>query len=170
MQFPGTPVELGVRGEAAGQPPGEVARPERVQLIAELVGQRPGLHRGQVAPGVADDVGVGGEVHIGVHRPGRPSLTQGLGQLPGAHPAVAVPLRLSVPQPHAVHHPRAQEPVPLPEPVTGILQAQRVGPVAQIASGQPGRHAARHRQVERGDLILNRGKRALQEAALIGHG
>ena len=136
-------VELGVGGEPARQRAGKVARAEDVQLTGQLIGQRAGFHGGQVAAGVGDDVGVGGEIHVGVDRPARPFLVHRLGQRLGADPAVAVPLGLAVAQPHPVHHARAQEPVAFPEPVTGVVQAQRVRPVAQVAAVQPGQAGCR---------------------------
>ena len=69
-------VELGVRGEAAGQRAAEVARADGVQLVGQLIGQRAGLDGGERAPGVGDDVGVGGEVHVLVHRAARPLLAE----------------------------------------------------------------------------------------------
>ena len=96
MQLTRRVVELGVGGEPARQRAGKVARAERVQLAGQLIGQRAGLDGGQVAAGVGDDVGVGGEVHVVVDRPGRPFIAQGLGQLAGADPAVAVPLGLAI--------------------------------------------------------------------------
>ncbi len=162
-------VELGVGGETAGQRAGKVARADGVQLTGQLIGQRTGLHGGQIAPGVRDDVGIGGEVHVVVDRPGRPFLVHRLGQQLGADPAVAVPLGFAAAQPYPVYHARTQEPVPLAEPVTGVVQAQRVGPVAQVEPVQLGRQAAGDGQVERGDLILYRGERAMEEAVGVGH-
>ena len=107
VQLAGGVVELGVRGEAAGQGPAEVARADGVQLIGQLVRQRPGLDGGQGAPAVGDDVGVGGEVHVLVHRAARPLVVVLRGDGLGADPPVAVPLGLAVAQPHAVHHARA---------------------------------------------------------------
>ena len=169
VQFARPAVGLGVRGEATGQRARKVARAEGVQLTGQLIRQRAGLDGGQVAPGVGDDVRVVGEVHVVVDRPGGPFLVHRLGELPGADPAVAVPLGLPVAQPHPVHHARAQEPVPLPESVTRVFQAQRVRPVAQVTAVQRGRHGAGDRQVERGDLLFDRGERAVQEAIRVRH-
>jgi hypothetical protein len=96
VRFAGCVIELGVGREAAGQGAGKVARANRVQVAGQLIGQRAGLHGGQVPPGVGDDVGVGGEVRVVVDRPGGPFLVHRLGQQLGADPAVAVPLGLAV--------------------------------------------------------------------------
>ena len=56
-----------------------------------------------------------------------------------------------------------------PEPVIRVVQAQRVGPVAQVAAVQLDRQAAGDRQIERGDLLLNRGEWALQESIRVRH-
>jgi DNA-binding CsgD family transcriptional regulator len=164
VQFPGTRVELGVRGVAAGQGTAEVAGTRGAELGGQLVRQRAGFHGGQGAPGMPDDVGVGTEVGAVVHRPGRPFLAEGLGHLLGADPAVAVPLGPAVPQPDAVHHARAHEPV-----VAGIFQAQRVRPVAQVAAAEPGGHPAGDRQVEGGDFLGDRGERAIEKSVGLWH-
>jgi DNA-binding CsgD family transcriptional regulator len=160
VQFPGARVELGVRGEPARQGAAEVARAGGAERGGQLVGQRAGLHGGQGAPAMPQDVGVGGEVSAVVDRPGRPFLAEGLGDLLGADPAVAVPLRPPVPQPDAVHHARAHEPV-----VARVVKSQRVRSVAQVAAAEPGGHPSGDRQVEGGDLLGDRGERTLQEAA-----
>ena len=83
----------------------------------------------------------------------------------GADPPVAVPLGPTVAQPHPVHHARAQEPV-----VVGVVQAQRVRPVAQVTAVQPGGHLTGDRQIERRDLLLYRGEGPCQETAVSRRG
>ena len=163
VQFAGAPVQLGVRGVAARQFPAEVARPDGLQLVGELVGQRARLHGGQHAPGVPDDVRVGGEVRVVVDRAARPFLAQRRRHRPGPDPPVAVPLGPAVAQPHAVHHAGAQEPVVLAPAGTRVLQAHRVRPVTQVAAVQLPRQGPGDGQVERGDLLLDRRERASQE-------
>jgi hypothetical protein len=53
----------------------------------------------------------------------------------GADEAVAVPLGPAVAQPHPVHHALARA----PDVDDGVFEAQRVGPVAQVAAVQLGR-------------------------------
>ena len=64
VQLAGLRVALGVGGVAAGQRAVEVARPDRVELVGELVRAGAGLDDGEGAAGVADHVGVAGEVHV----------------------------------------------------------------------------------------------------------
>src|SRR3712207_7778712 len=61
VQVAGPPVELGVRRVAARQGAAEVARPDRLQLVGQLVGQRTGLHGGEGPSTVRQDVRVGRE-------------------------------------------------------------------------------------------------------------
>ena len=109
-------------------------------------------------------MGVGGEVHVLVHRAARPLFVVLRGDGLGADPPVAVPLGPAIPQPHPVHHARAQEPV-----IVGVVQAQRVRPVAQVPAGQLGGQAAGDRQVVGGDLLLYRGERPFEEAIVLRH-
>ena len=169
MQFGGAPVQFGVRRVAARQFPFEVARPDRLQLVGELVRQRAGLHGGQHAPGVPDDVRIGGEVRVVMDRAARPFLAQRRRHLTGPDPAVAVPLGPAVAQPHAVHHAGAEEPVGLTPAGPRVLQAHRVGPVAQVAAVQFPWQGPGDGQAERGDLLLDRRERASQERVLLGH-
>ncbi len=149
VQFTGPRVELGVRGESAGQRAAEIARSPGFQFAGQLIWQRAGLHGGQRPSRVPDDVGVGREVGAGVDRALRPGLAERLGHSPGADPPVAVPLGPAVAQPDSVHHPRAYEPV-----VAGVVQSQRVRPVTQVTAVELGGDAAGDRQVKRGDLAL----------------
>ena len=68
MELTGGGIALGVGGVPARQGAVEVARADGVELVGELVGAEPALDDGERPPGVADDVGVGGEVEAGVHR------------------------------------------------------------------------------------------------------
>ena len=169
MQFPGAPVQLGVRGVAAREFPVEVVRPHGLQLVGELVGERAGLHGGQYAPGVPDDVRVGGEVRVVVHGAAGPFLAQRARDLPGPDPAVAVPLGPAVAQPDTVHHAGAEEPVTVTPAGARVFQSHRVGPVAQVAAVQFRRQGTGHRKVERGDLLPDRRERAFEEWVLFGH-
>ena len=137
VQFTGSAIGLGVRGEASGQRAAEVVRSERVQFIGELVRQRACLRGGQGPPGMTDDVHVGREVRALVHRAGRPRLVHRRGQPPGAHPAVPVPLGPSVAQPDPVDHTRPEEPV-----IVRVVLAERIRSVAQVTAVQLGWHAA----------------------------
>jgi hypothetical protein len=152
VQVAGVRVALGVGGHGGGQPAVEVARPDRLQLRRDLVRETV-LDQREQLPAVLDDVGVGddgGAVEaLGAEE--RAAL-----QRAGADPAVAVPLRAALPQPHPVDHPVAQEPVPR------ILPGSGVGPVAEVAPGQLGRQGAVHRQVHRADLVRDRGQVAGQ--------
>lgn len=100
-----------------------------------------------------------------MNRAARPGLAQGLRDRLGTDPAIAVPLGLAVPQSHAVDHARAQEPV-----VVRVVQAQRIGAVAQVAPAEFGGQAAGDRQVECGGLCADRREGALEEAIRVGHG
>src|SRR5580693_273393 len=54
-------------------------------------------------------------------------------------------------------------------PVVGVVQGERVWPVAQITARQPGRQSASDRQVERGDLLGHRGEGPFEEAVVSRH-
>ena len=58
VEVAGARVALGVRGVPTGQRAAEVARPDRLELVGQLVGQRTGLDDGERAARMADDVGV----------------------------------------------------------------------------------------------------------------
>ena len=133
MQLTGVRVALGVRGVAAGQRAVEVARPDRVELVGQLVvgdaalDQRERLaRRGRSrwcwrrSREIAD---VPGSAR------GSPSARGGVR---AAHPAVAVPLGLAVAEPHAVHHAVADEPVV----ELGVDLADRVRAVAKVSPVQ----------------------------------
>ena len=138
VQVAGAPVQLRVRGVPAGERAAEVAGTHGVQVLGQLVRQWAGLDGGQQPPGVGEDVRVGGEVHPGVHGTAGPRLAQRLGDLGGAHPPVAVPLGPAVAQSDPVHHAGPQEPV-----LQGFVEAQRIGPVAQVAAAELGWAAGR---------------------------
>jgi len=164
VQLTGSVIGLGVGGEAAGQGAAEIARAERLQLTGKLVRERPGLYGGQGSPGMADDVRVGREVHALMDRASGPCLAHRFGQPLGADPAVPVPLGPAVAQPDAVHHAGAEEPV-----VSGVIQAEGIGAVAQVASVELDRQPSRHRQVEGGDLLGHGREGAVEEAAASVH-
>ncbi|NYD49762.1 hypothetical protein BJY14_005745 [Actinomadura luteofluorescens] len=134
QQVAGDRVLLRMRGHGAGEAPAEVAGADRLQLGRHLVGES-GLHQRPDPARVRDDVGVGlhraaveGEVVADERR----LVEVGV----GPHPPVAVPLGAAVPQPDAVDHSVAGEPVP------ARLAGLGVRSVAQVAAGQfGGQHA-----------------------------
>jgi hypothetical protein len=136
---------------------GHGAAAQAGELLVERIGCRTALLEGEHAALPADDVGVVGEV-VGGCLP-RVGLTELGGHPRGPHPAVAVPLGAAVAQPHPVHHALAEHPVVRPR----VLQAQHVGPVAQVAPVEFARDAAGDREVERRHLLGSRGERALEE-------
>ncbi len=158
VQLAADRVEVGVGGEPAGQAAVEVAGADGVELVAQLVRQRPRLHGRERAPGQPDDVGVGREVHVAVHGPRPGGLAEPPGDRGAAHPPVAVPLGAPVAQPHAVDHALAEEQVP----GGGVVEAERVGAVTQISAVELGRDAPGDLQVERGDLLGHRGESVLE--------
>lgn len=157
VQFSGRRVELGVGGEGPFEGAAEVVRAHRVELVVEFVRQRPALLEGQDPSLVPDHMGVAREV---VRRDGPGvRLAELLRHGGRADPAVAVPLRATVPQPHAVHHALTEH------PVVGarVLQAQDVGAVAQEAAVQLARDTSGDREVERRQLLGDGLERPLQE-------
>jgi hypothetical protein len=113
VQFPGVGVTFGMRGVAAAQGGVEVTGADGVQVVGELVVGHPALDQRQRAAGVAEHVGVGTQ-QLKSGPDGGPA-PGGLAEYPGhcgrADPAIPVPLRLAVSQPHPVDHAVAGEPV-----------------------------------------------------------
>ena len=167
VQLAGVRVAVRVRGVArsardARQGAPEVARADGVELVGQLVRRRPGLDQRQGPAGVPEHVGVGREVEAAggaAHR-----LAQRLGHAGRAHPAVAVPLRLPVAEPDAVHHALAEEPVVL---VAGVVE--RVGPDPQVAAVEVAGQLAGDGQVGRGQLLADRGE-VVAQVAVAGPG
>ncbi len=129
VQFTGDGVLLRVRGHRRGQLPGEVVRPDGLQLRSDPVRQAD-LAQGKDGVGVPDHVGVRGcrgQVDGAVLTDEGVTL-----QLPCLHPPVAVPLGPPAAQPDAVQHAGPGEPVP------AVLAGQRVGAVAEVAAVQLG--------------------------------
>ncbi len=106
VQFTGQRVALGVGGVSAEQRAAEVGRSNGFQFVGQLVGTRAGLDDGQRPAALSDDVGVRGEVEAAVGRTAAPGLAQLARDVRGAHPPVAVPVRLAVAQPQTVRHAR----------------------------------------------------------------
>ncbi len=92
VELAGERVALGVGRVAAVERAAEVAGPDRLELVGQLVRERARFHDGKGAGRVADDVGVGCEVHAAVHRTGAGLLAEGARDFGRPHPAVAVPL------------------------------------------------------------------------------
>ena len=151
-------VALGVRRVAALQRAAEVAGADRLELVGQLVRARARLHDGEGAARVADDVGVGGEVHAGVHRPRARLLAQRPRHLGRTHPAVAVPLGPAVAQADPVHHAVAGEPVV----GRGLGRRDGIRPVAQVAAREALGHVPGHGQLGRRDLLEHGREIALQ--------
>src|SRR4029078_11967817 len=86
-----------------------------------------------------------------VGRTPRPALAEMACDVRGAHPPVAVPLRVAAAQPQAVRHPFAEEPVVAGRIriAQGIRTDPQITPV-QILGNSPG-----DLQVEGGDLLLD---------------
>ncbi len=156
VHLTGDRVELRVGGGAGRQRTTEVPTAQRVELGAELVGQRQ-LVDGPDVPGVVHDVRVAGPAELAAAR-GRRHLGQPLARrdVGRADPAVAVPAGLAAVQLDAVHHARAEEPVVAR---TGILC--RVRARAQVPTGEHLGDRADHFEVGDGDLVGNRGEVAL---------
>jgi hypothetical protein len=100
-------VGFGMRGEAGGQGAGEIVRPNRVQFAGDLVGQGATFNRRKDSTGVSENVSVGGEVVV-MDGTLPPLFAERSRDSFRTDPATAIPLRPAVPQPHAVHHARAQ--------------------------------------------------------------
>ena len=167
VQLPGLGVLVRVGGVAGGQMAHpqravEVGRADGVELVGQLVRRRARLDQREGLARVGDHVGVGREVA------GRPVVVPGLlaesaRHGVGAHVAVAVPLRLSVDEAHAVHHPVAEEPVVA---LAGV--AHRVRADAQVAPVEVLGQLPGHREVGHG-LLLVHGSEVVLEIA-VRHG
>ena len=125
------PVGLGVRGKTAGQGPREVARPDRVQFAGDLVRQGTAFNGRKDSAGMSENVSVGGEVEA-IDRALPPLFAERFRDGFRTDEAIAIPLGPSVPQPHAVHHAGAKEPM---VPVI-VDAADEIRTVAQIAAIQ----------------------------------
>ena len=124
-------VGLGVRGKTSGQGAGEIVRPNRVQFVGDLVWQGTIFNRRKDSTGVSENVSVGGEVVV-MDGTLPPLFAERFRDSFRTNPAIAIPLRPSVPQSHAVHHARAKKPV-----VLAIVDAaHKIRTVAQIAAIQ----------------------------------
>ncbi len=143
-------IALRVRGVPTGQRAVEVAHPDGAELAVELVRAGAGFDDRERAAGVADHVGIGGEVHAAVHRTARPLLAERVGDIRRADEPFAVPLRLAVAQLHAVHHPVAGEPV-----VGRGVGGDGVRPVAQVAPVEPVGDRAGHLEVGGRQLVTD---------------
>ena len=92
VELVGQRIPLGMGRVAALERAAEVTRADRLELVAQLVWPRPGLHDGEGAPRVPDDIRVGRKVHPGVHVSGPGLLAEGARHIGGPNPAVPVPL------------------------------------------------------------------------------
>ena len=147
VQFAGRRADLRVRGHRIGQGATEVVDAQRLQVVADLVGQRE-FHQRQGLSRMPDDVGVGDagvQVSAAVVVVGRDRALEAL----GAHPAVAIPGGATVLQPHAVHHAVAHAPMP--------FARTRIGTVAQVPAVELSGDAAHDRQIELRQLVMHRG-------------
>ena len=151
-------VALGVRRVPALQCPVEVAGTYGFQVAAQFVRAGTCLHDGEGAPGMADDIGVGCEVHPGVHRPRPGLLAECQRHLRRTHPAVPIPLGPTLTQTDPVHHAVAGEPVI----GGGLGGGDRIRPVPQVAAAQDVGHVPGHLEIGRSDLFEHRGIIALQ--------
>ncbi len=158
VELAGQRIPLRMRGVSTVERASEVTGPKGLELVAELVGTCTGLDDGERATGVPDDIGVGCEVHIGVHRAGPRLLSERARHLGRAHPAVAIPLRPPVAQPDPVHHAVAREPMI----GGGLGHGHRVGPVAQVAPVQDLGQLAPDGQLGHRQLLVHGSKVALQ--------
>ena len=164
MQLAGERVALGMGGVAARKGAVEVAGPDGVELVGELIGPAAALDDGEGAAGVADDVGVGGEVKARMHRAGVAGLPQGVSDVGGPDEAVAVPLGLAVADPHAVDHAAAEEPV-----VGGRVGIDdRVGAIAEIPTVEVVGDGPDDREIGDGALLAYRAIVAFQ-VTIRGH-
>ena len=151
-------IALGVGRVAATEGAAEITGAHRLQVVGQLVRERAGLHDGERAAGVADHVGIGSEVHAGVHRTGSRLFAEEARHLGRTDPAIAVPLGPPVAQPDAVHHAVPGEPV-----VRRRFGGRcRVGTVAQIAAAEGIGQLTGHGEVGRRDLFEHGRKVALQ--------
>ena len=167
VELPRQWVALRVRRVAAFQRAAEIAGADRLELVAQLVGACAGLHDGEGASRMADDVGVGREVHAGVHRPRAGLLAERTRHLGRAHPTVPVPLGAPVTQPDPVHHPVTGEPVV----GRGLGGRDGIRPVAEVAAGEGFRYVPGDGQLGRGDLFEHGREIALQvRIGADGHG
>jgi hypothetical protein len=124
-------VGFGMRSETGGQGIGEIVRPKRVQFVGDLVRQGTTFNRRKDSTGMTENVRVDGEVVV-LDGTLAPLFSERFRDRFRTDPAIAVPLRPAVPQPHAVHHARAKEPT-----VLAIVDAaHKIRTVAQIAAIQ----------------------------------
>ena len=154
VELAGQRVPLGVRRVAAVERAAEVAGADGLQLVGQLVGPRPGLDDGEGAAGVADDVGVGREVHAGVHGTGR-------GSSPRARATSAE--RTQRLRYHSARPSRRRIPCTIPSPVNqwyvaGSGAETGIGPVAQVAAAEGLGDLAGHGQLGRRHLLEHRAK------------
>ena len=162
VQLTGFWVALRVRCVPAGQRPVEVAHPDGVQFIGELIVDAAAFDQGEGLAGVSDHVGVGAE-RIQAVMAIRWGLAEFLRHVRAPHPAVAVPVRLAVADADAVHHAVTDEPVAK----VRIDLADRIGPISQVAPVQVVRDRPCNLEVSQRVFLLQRGERTLQIA--VGH-
>lgn len=99
-------VDFGVRGETSGQRAGEVVGPDRVQLVGDLVRQGAAFNRRKDSAGVGENMSVGREIVV-MDGTLTPLFAECFRNSFRTDPAIAIPLRPAVPQPH---------PCTMPEP------------------------------------------------------
>jgi len=92
VQLVGDRIPLGMGGISARKGAAQVTGSEGVELVGEFVGTGAGLDHGQGPTGMADDVGVGGEIHVSVDRARLDRLPQR-----GGHGGVPDPAGASAP-------------------------------------------------------------------------
>ena len=152
VQFAGRRVVPRVGGEGAGQRAVEAVVADGVEFVGEGHGRGTGLDHRPGPAGEAAHRRVRAEVTVAVGVALRRVLAQFGGDPGSPHPPVAVPLGLPAPQPHAVDHAIAEEPVV----GGGIDGAPRVRAVAQPSTLEFFGDRARDRQVERRHLVGDR--------------
>ena len=158
VHLAGAGIELRMRGEPAGERPEEVVAADAGQFAIEFHRTAAGLDDRPDPPGVRDDVRVGPcgrAVPVGS---GDVRGATRLGDAAAPDVAVAVPLRATAAQAHAVDHAVAEE------PVVGrrVGRRDRIRAVAQVESVELDGQFAHDRQVGRRDLLGHRGEVALE--------
>src|SRR5215469_2307364 len=121
-------VGFSMRGETGWQGTGEIVGPDRVQFVGDLVRQGTTFNRRKDSTSVGHNGSVGGEV-LAMDWTLAPLFAERFRDSFRTDPAIAIPLRPAIPQPHAVHHARAEEPM-----VLAIVDAaHEIRTIAQIA-------------------------------------
>ena len=148
VQLAAAGIQLRMRRESGFQRPGEIVATHCLQLVADLHRHHARFDERPRRAGKAPDARIRREVER-ADRPRHRRFAQRLHHVLATYPTVAVPLGAAAPQPHPVHHSRADKPVARRR----IAGRDRVRPVAQVTAFERRGNLTDHVKVERGDLF-----------------